>query len=83
MPEEVRAKVSQNGRIVIPASFREALGINEGDEVVMRLDDKELRISTKRLRLQRAQERARRYVKPGISLADELIAERRGEAKRE
>lgn len=83
MPEEVRTRVSQNGRIVIPASFREALGISEGDEVVVRLDDQELRITTKQLRIRRAQERARRYLKPGTSLADELIAERRAEARRE
>jgi len=83
MTEEIRTRVSQNGRIVIPAAFREALGINEGDEVVLRLDDKELRITTKQLRIRRAQERARRYLKPGTSLAKELIAERREEAKRE
>ena len=83
MPEEVRTRVSQNGRIVIPASFREALEINEGDEVLVCLDDKELRITTKQLRIRRAQERARRYLKPGTSLVDELLAERRAEAKRE
>jgi hypothetical protein len=34
-------------------------------------------------RLKRAQESVRRYVKPGQSLADELIAERRAEARAE
>ena len=31
----------------------------------------------------RAQQRARQYVKPGVSLVDELIIERRKEAERE
>jgi AbrB family looped-hinge helix DNA binding protein len=83
MPEETRTRVSQNGRIVIPASFREALGIDDGDEVILRLQDDELRITTQQRRIQRARERARRYLKPGESLADELIAERREAAKRE
>lgn len=83
MPEETRLRVSQNGRIVIPASFREALGIAVGDEVVLRLQDDELRITTQRPRIARAQQRARRYLKPGTSLVRELIAERREAAKRE
>ena len=33
--------------------------------------------------IRRAQERIRRYVPEGVSLADELIAERRAEARRE
>jgi AbrB family looped-hinge helix DNA binding protein len=83
MPEEARMRVSENGRIVIPASFRKALGIDVGDEVVLRLQDDELLITTKQRRIQRAQERARRYLKPGTSLADELIAERREAARHE
>lgn len=83
MAEETRMRISQNGRIVIPASFRKALGIDVGDEVVLRLQDDELRITTQQLRIQRAQERARRYVKPGVSLVDELLAERRQAVERE
>ena len=83
MHEEIRTRVSQNGRIVIPASFREAMGIDVGDEVVLRLQNDELRITTKQRRIQRAQERARRFLKPGTSLVDELMAERREAAKHE
>ncbi|HZM10271.1 MAG TPA: AbrB/MazE/SpoVT family DNA-binding domain-containing protein [Candidatus Limnocylindrales bacterium] len=83
MAEETRMRVSQNGRIVIPASYRKALGIDVGDEVVLRLQDNELRITTQQRRIQRAQKRARRYLKPGESLVDELLAERREAAKRE
>jgi len=81
--EETRMRINENGRIVIPSSFRKALGIRTGDEVVLRLEDDEMRITTLRRRIQRAQEHARRYVKPGTSLVDELIAERREAAKHE
>jgi AbrB family looped-hinge helix DNA binding protein len=83
MDTETRTRVNENGRVVIPASFRKALGINAGDEIVLRIEDDELRITTLKRRLERAQRRIRRYVKPGRSLVEELLAERREAAKRE
>jgi len=83
MEPETRARVNENGRLVIPAAYRKALGIDAGDEVVLRIEDDELRISTLKRRLERARRRIRRYVKPGRSLAGELIAERREAANRE
>ncbi len=83
MDTETRTRVNENGRVVIPASFRKALGINAGDEIVLRIQDDELRITTLKRRLERAQRRIRRYVKPGRSLVEELLAERREAAKRE
>jgi len=83
MAEETRTRVNENGRVVIPSSFRRALGIEVGDEVVLRIEDDELRITTQQRRIQRAQRRARQYVKPTKSLVDELLAERREAAKHE
>jgi len=83
MSEEIRTRVNENGRVVIPSSFRKALGIEIGDEVVLRVEDDELRITTQQRRIQRAQRRARQYVKRGPSLVDELLAERREAAKHE
>ena len=83
MNAETRMRVNENGRVVIPASYRKALGIKGGDEVILRMEDDELRITTMKRRLERARRRIRQYVKPGVSLADELIAERREAAKRE
>ncbi len=83
MNTETRLRINENGRVVIPASFRKALGINPGDEVILRLDDDELRITTMKRRIERAQRNVRKYVKRGVSLVDELIAERREAAKRE
>jgi AbrB family looped-hinge helix DNA binding protein len=83
MPEELRTRVNENGRVVIPSAFRKALGIEIGDEVVLRMEDDELRITTQQSRIHRAQQRARQYVKPGTSLVDELLAERRKAGRRE
>ena len=83
MNSEIRLRVTDNGRIVIPAAFRKALGIEIGDEVVLSVQDNELRVTTQQQRIQRAQERARRHLKPGTSLVAELLAERRETAKNE
>jgi AbrB family looped-hinge helix DNA binding protein len=80
---ETRQRVNENGRVVIPASFRKALGINIGDEVVLRMEDDELRITTLKRRVERAQHLVRKHVKRGTSLVDELIAERREAARNE
>ena len=83
MNAETRMRVNQNGRVVIPASYRKALGIKAGDVVILRMEDDELRITTMQRKIERAQRLVRKYVKPGVSLVDELIAERREAAKRE
>jgi AbrB family looped-hinge helix DNA binding protein len=82
--EETRMRVNENGRVVIPASFRKALGIHPGDEIVLRVEDDELRITTLKNRIRQAQKLVRRYLKPGgRSMSDELIAERREAAMHE
>lgn len=83
MENEARTRLNENGRLVIPASFRKALGIDPGDEVILRLEEDEVRLTTLKHRIARAQRNARKYVPRGVSLADELIAERREAAKRE
>jgi AbrB family looped-hinge helix DNA binding protein len=80
---EARLTLNENGRVVIPASMRTALGIQAGDELAMRIEDDELRITTLKRRIERAQNNVRKYVKAGTSLVDELIATRREAAKHE
>ena len=72
-----RIRLTKNVEIRIPAAFRKAMGINIGDEVVSRMEDNELRITTLKRRIERAQRLVRQHVKAGTSLVDELIAERR------
>lgn len=79
----VRLRVNENGRLVLPAAFRKALNIRPGDEVLASLEDDEVRITTLKHRLERAQRHVRQFVKAGRSLADELIAERREAARHE
>lgn len=79
----VRSRINENGRIVIPAAIREAVGLQRGQEVILWAEKGEVRISSPLARMRQAQELVRKYVPKGVSLADELIAERREEAARE
>lgn len=80
---EARMKLNENGRVVIPSELRAALGIQAGDELVMRIEDDELRITTLKRRIERAQNQVARYKKRGRSLVDELFAMRREAARHE
>jgi AbrB family looped-hinge helix DNA binding protein len=83
MEHQIRNRMSEKGRVVVPAPIREALGIVVGDALDWRVEDGEVRISTRESRLRRAQEWVQQITPRGVSLADELSAERREAAKHE
>lgn len=79
-----KARVNQQGRIVIPAECRSAAGIKPGDEVLIELvGEGELRLRTRRQAVKAAQSIVTRRVPKSRDLVAELIAERREEAGRE
>jgi AbrB family looped-hinge helix DNA binding protein len=80
---ESTARLGPSGRIVIPAEYRKAIGINVGDEVILRLEEGEIRLMGRAQAVRQAQELVRRHVGADRSLSEELIAERRAEAGRE
>lgn len=80
---EYKAKIGPNGRIVIPAACRKALGVKPGDVVLMRLEDGEVRLYTQARAIRRIQELARKFIPAGVSLVDGLLEERRREVVRE
>ena len=79
-PKRVRAKIGPGGRIVIPAPYRRELGLKDGDLVILQLDNGDIRIISPAVAGRRAQALVAKYVPEGVSLVDELIAERRREA---
>lgn len=74
----IRGRISENGRISIPAVYRKKLGLKAGDAVVIDLIDDELRIRSVHASVRRAQELARKMIErhPEISV-DDFLAERR------
>ena len=80
---EYKTKINENGRLVIPAAFRKALDIKPGDEVIVRMEDDELRIFNIRHALKRARKLIKQYIKADTKLTESLIHDRRLEAGRE
>ena len=81
--ESKRVRVDPGGRVVVPAEFRKALGIRNGQEVLMALDDGFVRLQTIDAALERVRVVARRRRMGATSVVDDFIAGRRAEATKE
>jgi AbrB family looped-hinge helix DNA binding protein len=75
-------RVGPQGRLVIPASIRRSMGIVPGDILLAREKDGQLVLEKPDQVLERLK-KTFANVPADVSLADELIAERREEARRE
>jgi AbrB family looped-hinge helix DNA binding protein len=76
----VVARVSGSGRLSIPAKSRKAVGLERGDEVVVELDGREIRIRTVDEVVDHAQRLTRKLLGDN---PDAFLAERRRESARE
>ena len=74
-------QLGAQGRVVVPAAIRKALGFEPGESLVARVEDGRLIIEKAESVERRV--RARFETLKGRSLADRLVAERREEARRE
>ncbi len=81
--QQEMTRMGENGRLVIPAPIREAIGLKPGEPLAVTVDEYGLRIQTVRQQIAEARAALRKFVKPGRSIVAEFIAERRLEAKRE
>ena len=78
-----RGRLVSGGRLQLSAHIRRALGLADGDQVIMRIVDGELHVRPTRDVLKRIQEKLRPYAPVEGRVSDELIADRRAEAARE
>ena len=75
--------MSENGRIVIPVEIRKQLGLRAGEPLTLVVEGDAMRLMTRRARIRAAQASLARHLTPGQRIDDELIEERREEARRE
>lgn len=69
--------------MVIPAEIRRELGIEPGDTLMARVESGRLMLERRGEILSRLRSELREATPPGTSMVDELLAERRREARRE
>lgn len=80
----ITTKMTEGGRIVIPAEIRNRLGFRVGETFSLEIDkDDSLRISSRNQALRRAQQLFRKHVPEGVSVVDGFIADRRKAADNE
>lgn len=79
---EHEVQLGAQGRLVIPANLRKALNLKPGERLIARLAGESLILERRETVEKRLWEMFER-VPDEVSLADELIAERRAEARRE
>ena len=75
---EHHVTMAANGRLVVPAPVRSALGMEEGGAFVMTLGDQgSLKLEPLHNVIARVQEEVRRYIPADVDLAAEMSADRR------
>ena len=83
--QEFKATMAVNGRVVVPAALRRALGIaGQRADIFFEIRGGNVTLTTRMRKLRKAQERLAGIVQTGSKLAsDELIEDRRAEARRD
>ncbi len=74
--------VGPQGRVVIPAPVRRRLGISPGDELALTVDGHRLVLEPRAVAAARARGMFK-HLATGTSVVDELLADRREEARRQ
>ncbi|TNC07291.1 AbrB/MazE/SpoVT family DNA-binding domain-containing protein [Methylobacterium terricola] len=77
------ATIHEGGRMVVPADLLRELGLQDGDTVVIEMIEGMLRSRSRDAVITEIQALARGFVPEGVSVVEELIAERRAEVARE
>ena len=75
--------LGESGRIVLPASIRKEFGIKPGERLTVTSENGEIKILSRKMALESIRAEVLKQIRPGMSLADELIRERRQEVRRE
>jgi AbrB family looped-hinge helix DNA binding protein len=75
------AKIREGGRLIIPASYRKALNLHTGDELIMQLEEGEIRIFPQSQAIQRIRTAFRKNITKKISYTDDFIAFRKKDSE--
>ncbi len=82
MQELIDIRIAENGRMVLPRAARKALGVTGAGVVVLSIDGDNVKLTSMRQSIKRAQDLYRQHAANDLSV-DDFIAERRAEAARE
>ena len=78
-----KARITKGGKVSIPSAYRKFLNLKDGSEVVFAIKNNQITISPLSAALENARRLVGKYHSSDDSLVDQLIAQRRDEAKNE
>jgi bifunctional DNA-binding transcriptional regulator/antitoxin component of YhaV-PrlF toxin-antitoxin module len=78
-----QTKLIAGGKMAIPAALRRELGLDDGSELLIEKDGDGFRVYTRASAIRALQRMMAPYRIEGVSVVDELIAERRAESARD
>lgn len=81
MTAGLKTKIGKGGRLVIPAAYRRGLHLKSGDEVLVCLQEGELRVLPLSLAIKRAQITVKKFNPDNKKLSDKLLTMRKEDAK--
>lgn len=75
--------MADNGRLVVPVKLRQEIGMPKGGKLVASVRNGTLMLEPFDVAVRRVQAMAKAYKKPGESVVEEFLDERRAEAQAE
>jgi AbrB family looped-hinge helix DNA binding protein len=82
--ETYTTRLEKSGRILIPAAVRRQLGLSQGSQVIVKVEESgTLEVTSRSQALAKVRKEIRKYIPAGRDLAEELIGDRRAEVERE
>lgn len=69
--------VGEGGRIVIPSFFRKELDVHVGDELIINIENGELRLFKQRQAIRRIQDALKRRFPDDVNMTDLFLKERK------
>lgn len=80
---EYRAQIKKGGRLIVPSPIRKQLHLEIGDEVLLKVTQAEIRVSTLDHAIHLAQQLVKKYNPSQKKLTDDLVALRKDDASNE
>ena len=78
-----RVILDKHGRILIPAALRKKMGWEEGELLTLSAGEYGLQVLSQLQVIHEIQDKVQKCARPGVSVVDELIRERREEVRRD
>lgn len=79
----IRVDIGPDGEVRLPKGVLDAAGTGSGGYLLARFDDDEIKLVTPEATTRKIRALVRKHIPEGVSLADEMIEERRREFERE